>query len=185
MDSMTLTAESFGKQARTAEDLCRSLNYQRFNWQPGQQAWSIGQCLEHLNIIAARLLPDLKVAIGSPAGPPDAGAKLVVHPGPVERLIIAAVAPQAKWKMPAPGKYIPASALEPEPVLASFVRHQEDLADCLIRLGDRDIRRKIASPALPLMRLRPAAWLLLTCLHQQRHLEQARRVRNLLVVDAA
>ncbi|MFN7982628.1 MAG: DinB family protein [Vicinamibacterales bacterium] len=43
--------------------LTRGLTSEQFNWAPGPGRWSIGQCLEHLNITSERYIPVFKKAM--------------------------------------------------------------------------------------------------------------------------
>src|SRR5262245_22646749 len=48
---------------RDAEDLVEGLSEAEFNWRPSPEKWSIGECLEHLNVTARLFWPIIAGAI--------------------------------------------------------------------------------------------------------------------------
>jgi hypothetical protein len=180
----TPTPAAFRALVEEAERLCRPLSREDFNWQPSDRKWSVGQCIEHLNVAGSLLLPHLEAGIerGLEKGRVRTGG---FEPGPVERYLINAMAPANRRRMRTPPSFVPASDLEVQAVLAGFAAVQERFAACAEKLGGGELRVRIRSGATPLIRLRPMAWLAMTHFHEQRHLEQARRTLSLLSAEAA
>ena len=56
--------------------IAHGLDHSRFNWAPAPGRWSIGQCVEHLNITAERYIPVLQQAMNA------ARAKRQLNQGP-------------------------------------------------------------------------------------------------------
>ncbi|MGE0392539.1 MAG: DinB family protein, partial [Vicinamibacterales bacterium] len=60
LDAFRVEFEGF---ADAAAALAEPLSDDQFNWQPAPDAWSVAQCLEHLNATARSYLPMLDVGI--------------------------------------------------------------------------------------------------------------------------
>jgi hypothetical protein len=72
--------------------------------------------------------------------------------------------------------YRPGERYGRDETLRRFGQLQARLADFVAQAEGFDLGwMRAPSPALPLMRLKAAAWLEATLRHQQRHLDQARR----------
>lgn len=168
--------EQFEALKREAEALTEGLSETVFNRAPAPGAWSVGECLDHLNAIGTQLLPRLKEAIRETE---ESGhyASGPFHYGPMERLFIRLNGPNPPFKMPTVGAYRPAEAtLDPEQVTGEFLSLQDQLIDCVEAANGLDLTTvTIPSPANRWVRLSLGAWLALTAAHEERHIEQARR----------
>src|SRR5215831_11361986 len=93
-----------------AKDLADQLTVDQLNWRSSQDAWSVGQCLEHLCVMNDVYLPPISVALeGKPTAPVQE-----VTPGPFSRWFIRSYiepSPQTK-RAPAPKKVVPGSRIE-------------------------------------------------------------------------
>src|SRR5688500_18297235 len=87
-------AESFESARDGWQDIVGRLSPEQFNWRPTPARWSVGQCMDHLNRVSARYLPDLNAALaggGPPGEPPfryDLRGRLFIRgtaPVPVRR----------------------------------------------------------------------------------------------------
>lgn len=160
---------------RTAtEQLVSGLSEEQLTWRPAPDRWSIAHCLDHLTRTGAayreRLEPVLKNA--------PAGGSWEFRPHLPARLLLWAVDPATRRRFPAPRPFRP----PPQPLPGSAARflEEQDRLLALIRAGaDRDLRRgRFGSPVTPLLRLSPIEGLTIVTLHTERHLNQARRVRE-------
>jgi hypothetical protein len=174
--------ESFLEQIlsikQDAPGIADGLTDEQFNWQPAQGRWSIGQCLEHLNITAEKYLPVLDAAIDSArrAGRTSAGPFAY---GFVERFFARTMEPpvQRRW-MRAPAAFQASGRLAREPVMARFLAMQEGL-DARVRRADGvDLRHvKVKSQFGP-MRFSLGQTFQILLAHERRHVWQAREVRK-------
>ena len=149
------------------------------NWRPAPDRWSIAQCMEHLNSTTGKLLLPLRAAVDS------ARAKRIECLGPfrygfIGRWFLRSVAPERATRAAAPKAYLPAaSALDLVHTRREFFEIHERFAECAASADGLDLSRiRVASPAMPLLRLQLGIWLLSTASHALRHLHQAETVRN-------
>src|SRR5437899_7619021 len=95
-----------------AQRLTAGISDGQFNWQPEPGRWSMAQCLVHLNLAAAILLPRVDAGIRA------ARAQGLVGKGPYRRGIIGSLVvrlteppPKIKFKAPKPMAPPPAESL--------------------------------------------------------------------------
>jgi hypothetical protein len=89
------------------------------------------------------------------------------------------VAPEAPRKLRAPKMFRPAEASNIRDSLQMFLAEQNKFIDFVRQCNGVDYNKtRIRSPVTPLMRYSLADAFVITVLHAQRHLEQARRVRE-------
>lgn len=173
--------DRFAIARQEAAALVDGLSPDALNTAPSPEAWSVGQCLAHLNESTGQLVPRLETAIdrARDRGPFAEGP---FRYGMVSRWFIHAMDPEAGWTFPAPNGYAPpAIPLEPAEVLGTFQALQDRLIACAERADGLDLKRiRVASPLTRLVRLSLGAWLAATAAHQERHLQQAERTRQAL-----
>ena len=170
-------ADAYRDAQRLVHSVADGLSDEAFNWKPSASAWSVGECIVHLNKMAKGYQPVFEAAL---SGAPRA-------PGPfsygfVARRFTDAVRPGSR-PIPTGG------AMKPPP--AEGGRSQIDKDRALDRL-DADTRRfiaiveqsegvdlarvKVRSPFLPLLKLPLGAFLDALGQHAVRHAQQAERV---------
>jgi hypothetical protein len=142
---------------------------------PGAGQWSPAECLEHLNLITAALLPMLATGLqeardlGSPA------------PGRYRRdlmgwLVWAIMGPGGGIKAATIAAFIPSGTRSVEALVAEFARLQEDIFGCVRAADGLPIDRvRITSPFDARVKYNLYAVLTLVPRHQHRHLLQAER----------
>jgi hypothetical protein len=149
-------------------------------WSPGREEWSVAQVLDHLLRVGGPLLPKLRDALGQlpPAGPNPAPFRFRL----MERWLIGALSPGARFKSPVPPVYIPSSdRAHLADAVERFETLQRDLHRLIQDADGRDLNTvRVASPASRFMRLSVAAWLTATVTHEEYHLPQLRRLREAL-----
>lgn len=162
----------------------------RLHAAPAPGAWSVAQCLDHLVRTGAPLLPGLTHAVERLE---RAGARTSepVPLGRVGRWMAVSQRPGGR-KVKTPPLYRPASpdVVPPSPtaaddVLAPFLDLQREFERLAVRAhGLALASARVASPALPLLRLNVAAWMEVTLAHTLRHLAQARRAATAVSAHA-
>lgn len=172
-----------------AEDLAAGLTGEQLWWRPGPEAWSVGECLDHLVRTGEAYLEVLDEAIeeGRRRG---LRADRDYRPSLVGRWLPGFLEPPPGLKVPAPGSIRPrapapgdeergdpeANAGDP---LAAFLDLRERFARRLRAADDLDISRiRVPSPFVPLLRFDLGAAFRVIAAHERRHLWQARRVRE-------
>ncbi len=170
----------FSAAKETARSLSEGLTDEQFNWRPEPGRWSIAECLDHLHSTGSKLLPGMDAAIErarkrgkSASGPFRYGwfdSWFVRGTGPM---------PATSKGMKHPKQYAPRADQPVERVLPAFLELQDQLIQRLHTANGLDLARiKIASPIMQLLRISLGAWFAATAGHQERHLTQARRVRE-------
>jgi hypothetical protein len=170
----------FSEAKEAASALAAGLTNEQFNWRPEPGRWSIAECLDHLHSTGSKLLPAMDAAIER-ARNRGKSASAPFRYGWFDNWFIRGTGP-----MPATGKgmkhpkqYAPRADQPVERVLPAFLELQDQLIQRLHAANGLDLARiKISSPILRLLRISLGAWFAATAGHQERHLEQARRVRE-------
>lgn len=179
-DDLRAIVDAFEAIERQADALCASLTEAQFNWQPeAGRRWSVGQCLDHLNITASGYLPAVTASVAKAR---EAG---LLRRGPVAlsifgRLMVANLEPPPRFRMPAPKPMQPASRLEKAAVCARFQTLREQLRAIARDYADVDFNRAtLTSPFASVLKMKVSTAFLSCCAHDRRHLWQARGVRDL------
>jgi hypothetical protein len=156
--------------------LAQSLNLHQLNWKPGPGQWSVGQCLEHLavtnDVYGAAIAAALEAA--------PQGFASEVHPGWFARYFIREyIAPREKQtRHKAPPKIRVTTDVD-----ANILQRFLDTNRATRRLVDRatavDVNRvRFKNPFVAWIRFTVGTGLEIISKHEQRHLNQAERVRN-------
>lgn len=157
--------------------LTRGLTAEQFNWVPAPGRWSIGQCLEHLNITSERYIPVFKQAIadGRTAGRLSSAP---ITLGFLERWFMQSLEPPPRMKSKTPKAFIASANLPLDATLARWDAMQAGMAECMRLAEGLDFRRiKVRSQFGPVSFSLGATFLILLA-HQRRHVWQARQVRT-------
>jgi hypothetical protein len=159
-----------------AERLAKALTREQLNWRPRPEAWSIGQCLEHLYATNQVYLPAISASL-------EGGQRRRVEeiaPGWFGRWFIRNyIEPSSETKRAkAPRKIAPNKQVEPS-VLELFLRSNQATRELVCRASEYDVNRvRFKNPFIPLLRFTVGTGLEIVSKHQSRHLLQAERVRK-------
>lgn len=170
-------AAAFRRALAEFEEIAGPLSRPAFNWRPAPEKWSVGQCIDHLNRMSERYLPELEatVSAGGPGGQPP------FHYGPLGRLFIRGTSPEVLLKVRTMDAMAPrAGDLDPAEVLATLRAHTARFLDVIARARGLDLSKiRMRSPFLPrvpFLTFPVGALLEGSAGHELRHLDQARRV---------
>ena len=149
---------------------------------PDPETWSVVQIFDHMNTAGWLLLNSLEQAIqeaheNGPYGEPP------FRYGFISRWFVRSMEPSSGWTFTAPSVFEPETTetLYPGEAVEEFRALQDQFADCVADAEGLDLRRiRVASPAVPLLRISLGAWFEASAAHQRRHLEQARGVLRAL-----
>ena len=161
---------------RRAESVAAGINPAELNWRPSENAWSIGQCLDHLRAGTEVMVPALSTALE------HCERRTVdeITPGRISRWFIRNyIAPNPGGRRAqAPNKIQPASQVEPN-ILTAFLQ-SNDAARALVRhASDYDVNCiRYKNPFVPLLRFTVGVGLEIIAKHEARHLLQAENVRH-------
>jgi hypothetical protein len=171
--------DEFQQVAIEATVLAAPLTDVQFTWKPAANAWSIGECLSHLNATARQCLPKLDegIAEGIRAGLLGEGP---FRYGWVDRFLVHAAEPPSRWHVSSPAAFLPVPGETRDEILDGFRATQTAFADRLRRAYGLDlVRVRVASPVARWRRFSLGAAFAVLAAHQRRHLGQARRVVTL------
>lgn len=181
-------AEETRRTTQAFRSLAGALTPAQLAWTPPEGGWSVGQVLEHLvvaNGLYLRLCETL-VARGTAAGAVGnavangaangAANGTTWKPTLMGGFLARAVGPEAKSRLPAPKVFRPGPAPR-ERVLDAFLGMQERLATLVEHSASLDWRRlKGPSPVTSLVRVNLGDAFQVLVNHNNRHLNQARRI---------
>jgi hypothetical protein len=149
----------------------------QFNWQPASGQWSIGQCVEHLNITTERYLPVLRGAIDGAR----AKGRFGVGPytlGFLERWFLGQMEPPIRHRIRTRKGFVPPSSLEPAATVSRFRTLHGEFAQCIRSADGLDLRAiKVRSQFGPVRWSLNGTFAILLA-HERRHIWQARQVRG-------
>ena len=157
------------------ETLAKGLTTEQLNWRPAAEAWSIGQCLQHLHITNEVYLPAISVALeGQPRFQVEE-----IKPGWFGRWFIRTfIDSSGKRRTRAPKKINPGPRVEPS-VLDSLLRSNQAARELIARAGHYDVNRiRFRNPFISGIRFTVGTGLEIVSKHQSRHLLQAERVKE-------
>jgi len=123
-----------------------TLTAAQFNWQIEAGRWSIGECLSHLNVIAAGDITAIRAAID------DAQRCGITGQGPyrygwLSRWFIRSMEPPVRTRLKAPKFYLPPPASDPLETLERYRRNAGELAE-LIRASNGLDLAKVKTPLI-------------------------------------
>jgi hypothetical protein len=166
----------FEQLSAEADALTGPLSDEQFTWRPASDAWSIAECLEHLNATARLYLPALDEGIA------DAIRRGVYGEGPFKynwfgRLSVRFSDPPVRMRMKAPENVRPAAGRARREILAAFRAYQVQYIDRLRQANGVDLARaRVRVPSGGWIRIPLGSGFALMAAHERRHLWQAKRV---------
>jgi hypothetical protein len=174
-----VTAET-EKNSDDARTVTSDLTETQLNWKPSPEQWSIAQCLEHLTAATNEFEKYFRDALEQArkkwpvTGPPR------YKPSMLGGWLAKQVSPEAPRKVTAPKIFRPADSSNIAEPLEKFVNQQARFLDFVRESTGIDYNKtRLRSPVTPLIRYSLADAFVITVLHGQRHLAQARRVREM------
>jgi hypothetical protein len=159
-----------------AERLMRPLSGETLLQRPRQGAWSIAECVEHLNLTAQSYLPILDAALttlGRVTQPADRTYSLDW----MGRFMAWMVEPPYRTRVKTTQPFVPVEIVEPTQVLPRFLFLRGELAKRFEAGRGRGLDRvKVRSPFNARISYNLFACMVLITAHERRHLWQAEQV---------
>jgi len=155
----------------------RPLTDDQLNRRPGPGKWSVGQCLEHLNIVGGLYLPTITRKLKQAQARNTRPAAIVKH-GLIGRKMAEAMrTPPSEKAMKSPQQYAPSGARLPRTVVEVFGRQLDELEGLLEQARCVNANAiRIPNPIIPLLWPRLPDVVELLVEHAKRHVAQAERV---------
>ena len=174
----TVIAET-EKNSDEAKRLVEGLSEGQLSWTSNPQSWSIAQCLDHLAVSGEKFSSYFNDAIDRGGRKWPVTAPVPYRPTLLGGLLIKQVVPEAKRKFPAPKILRPSQSQAIPGVVEKFLDQQNRFLDYVRQAKGLDYNKtRMRSPVTPLMRYSLADAFVVIVVHTQRHLGQARRMRE-------
>jgi hypothetical protein len=175
----TIVAES-EKNSEAARTLTSDLSEAQLNWKPSPEQWSIAQCLEHLAITSGKFDNYFSAALERARKKRPITDAPAYKPSMVGGWLARQVNPDGGRNLPAPKVFRPSEASNIHTPFDLFLDQQVKFIEFVRQCEGIDYNKtRLRSPVTPLMRYSLADAFVITVLHAQRHLGQARRVREM------
>lgn len=179
-DFLKTVASETEKNSNAARTLTSGLTEAQINWKPSTDQWSIAQCLEHLAITSSKFDIYISAALERARAKWPVTNGLNYKPGMVGGWLAKQVNPEGVRKLTAPRVFRPSASSTIHGALEMFLNQQDRFLDFVRQSRGIDYNKtRLRSPVTPLMRYSLADAFVITVLHSQRHLAQARRVREM------
>lgn len=173
LPELTRELESVTADARR---VFNNLSAEQLNWKPGAEAWSIGQCLDHLITTNSHFFTDFDQII-SGEKKQTLWESLPLLPTLFGRLVVNATNPKTARKVKSPKIFTPASSSVDASIVEKFIEQQGEVASKLKALEKVDARKvKVTSPVSKFVTYSLLDACTIIVNHERRHLEQAQRV---------
>jgi len=144
---------------------------------PGPGPWSVGECLEHLNIVGGYFLPTIGARLRRAQERGSQPAPTVKHGLVGARLVADLRVPAAQKPRATPQRYAPTGTRLTRTVTEVYSRQLDELLSIVLRARQVNANTlRIPNPLFSLLRLRLVDQLEYLVLHLQRHAAQAERV---------
>lgn len=168
----------FERISADADAFVAPLSDEQFTWCPDPVAWSIAQCIDHLNVVAREYLPRLDEGIADAIRRGLYGDGAFTH-DLVGRVFVRLMEPPVRMKARAPAIFAPPPRRSRAEIMAAFRAYQVQFVDRLRQANGVDLRRaKVRSPASRWIRLSLGSGFALILAHERRHLWQAERITS-------
>ena len=178
-DFLQLVIQKTDENSVEARRLAGELSEEQLNWTSSPEKWSIAQCLDHLAVTGERFDNYYNEVIERGRQKWPVREPVPYRPTFVGGLLLKQVTPETKRRMPAPKVFAPGPAGTITGALEKFLKQQDVFLSFVRSAAGVDYNRiRLRSPVTPLMRYSLADAFVVTVLHGQRHLGQARRMRE-------
>jgi hypothetical protein len=154
-----------------ANSIARSVDEVRFHARPHDSAWSVAECIVHLNLTSRAFLPLIDAAIAQGVRPTESPR---YRRGIIGALLAWSMEPPARVRTRTSAAFTPHEAGTREEVLDAFGRLQRELSQRLEAASGLDLNRlMIRSPFNARVTYNLYAALTILVSHERRHLWQA------------
>lgn len=176
LETIVAETEKVNNQARKVVE---GLTETQLNWRPSPEQWSIAQCLDHLTVTGKAWAPILTTAIARGHQKWPISTPTPYRPTMIGGWLIKQVTPEAARKLPAPRVFKPSESSSIDKSFDNFLLAQKTFLDFVNSARGCDYNKsRLRSPVTPLIRYSLADAFVVSVVHSQRHLAQARRVRE-------
>jgi len=166
----------FEQLADQADALVAPLSEVQFTWKPSTTAWSIAECIDHLNVTARLYLPVLDEGIANAIRQGMYGEGPFTYSWPA-RLVVWSLEPPPRFRTKTFAAFQPPPARTRREIMAAFRAYQVQYIDRLLQANGLDLARaRVRLAGLSLIRIPLGSGFAVATAHERRHMWQARRV---------
>ena len=177
-DFLQKVVEETEKNNAEATRLAGALTDQQLNWKSSPDKWSMAQCLDHLAVTGRAFDKYYTDVIDRGREKWFVREAVQYRPTIVGGWLLRQVTPEKAKGFPAPKVFRPAQS-EIKGSLEKFLNQQARFLNFVRASVGLDYNRiRLRSPVTPLLRYSLGDAFVVTVLHGQRHLGQARRMRE-------
>lgn len=174
----------FNQAKSEAEKLIETLDDRTFRRKPSADTWCIGECFSHLVETGSKYYNSAAKGIEK-AEKHRSGAKDPFHLRFHMQWFVNYLEPPVSFKSKTPGTFQPVAyaSLDKDEILNSFTDLQDKYITQLEKAQGNNLDLssiKVPNPVIAFIRMTPAECIAVTEAHQRRHLEQAKKVKNIL-----
>lgn len=178
MESYKLLSVEIQLISGKAEKEFGSLNAIQLNWKPATEQWSIGQCIEHMIVSNSKYVPILKNIV-SGKNKTSLWEKINPLSNYTGGQMIRTLGRVVKKKYKSPLLFMPSKSNISQNVIPEFIKHQQEIKQLFSVLeNDKYKSIVITSPVAALITMPLYDLLNLIVVHEERHIEQAMRLKN-------
>jgi hypothetical protein len=160
-----------------AQQRFRPLSPDVLNRRPSPSRWSVGQCLEHLNIVGGHYLPEIAARLTKAMAQGSKPAAAVKSGFVGRRLIEAMRRPASERALTTPQRYAPTGTRLPRTVTEVYSRQLDELLRLVLLARQVNANAvRIPNPLIPFLYIRLTDQLEFLIVHIQRHVKQAEAV---------
>ena len=155
-----------------------NLNLIQLNWKLSPEQWSIGQCLDHIIVSNGKYLPLLKTIFEGKNKTTfwEKNNPLCNYTG---RQMIKTLGKNVIKKYKSPRLFFPSESTISQNIISDFKTRQSEIFSLFIELEkEKYSEYVITSPVASLITLKLHDLIELIIVHEERHIDQALRVKN-------
>ena len=155
-----------------------NLNLIQLNWKPSPEQWSIGQCLDHIIVSNGKYLPLLKTIFEGKHKTTfwERNNPLCNYTG---KQMIKTLGKNVIKKYKSPRLFFPSESNISQNIISDFKTRQAEIFSLFIELEKEKYSEYIiTSPVASLITLKLHDLIELLIVHEERHIDQALRVKN-------
>jgi DinB family protein len=162
------------KNAQFALDHFSNLSDLQFNWRPSPDKWSIGQCIQHINMISRHWHKQFEKVLKSGIKSENAGE---YTPGFLGKYVLKVITPEAVKKFKTPVLFQPHFEVNGKVAMDEFFDFQKRFTDLAEKLRNYDLEKnKLDSTIYQIVHLKLGDAFEINNRHTARHLNQALNV---------
>jgi hypothetical protein len=164
------------KNTKFAIDHFLKLSDSQFNWHSQQEKWSIGQCIQHINMISRHWHKQFEKVL---KGGIKSENNTEYNSGFLGKYILKVITPVATKKFKTPNLFQPHFLVNGKVAMDDFLDFQKRFVDLAEKLRNYDLEKnKLDSTIYPIIQIKLGDAFEINSRHTTRHLNQALNVMH-------